>query len=89
MGRINWETKLVREAFEFVDELGPEKILELYDPTTSLNAILVVDNVAAGPAIGGLRMAIDVTKEECARLARAMTLKRSSSACRPTPVRSR
>ncbi len=65
----------MRGAFEFVDELGPEKILELYDPTTSLNAILVVDNVAAGPAIGGLRMAIDVTKEECARLARAMTLK--------------
>ena len=65
----------MRNAFEFVDELGPEKILELYDPATSLSAILVVDNVAAGPAIGGLRMAADVTKEECARLARAMTLK--------------
>ncbi|MEE4280521.1 MAG: Glu/Leu/Phe/Val dehydrogenase, partial [Pseudomonadales bacterium] len=40
-----------------------------------LKAILVVDNVAAGPAIGGVRMAIDVTTDECVRLARAMTLK--------------
>lgn len=63
------------DTFTFVDELGPEKIVEIYDPSTSLKAILVVDNVAAGPAIGGLRMAADVTKEECARLARAMTLK--------------
>jgi len=35
----------------------------------------VVDNVAAGPAIGGVRMATDVTAAECFRLARAMTLK--------------
>ena len=62
-------------AFENVDGLGPEKVIEIYDPTTGLKAILVVDNVAAGPAIGGVRMAIDATREECARLARAMTLK--------------
>ncbi|MEQ8652081.1 MAG: Glu/Leu/Phe/Val dehydrogenase [Kiloniellales bacterium] len=42
-------------------------------------AILVVDNVAAGPAIGGLRMAEDVTTEECFRLARAMTLKNAAA----------
>ena len=35
----------------------------------------MVDNVARGPAIGGLRMAPDVTTEECFRLARAMTFK--------------
>ena len=63
--------------FEFTDELGPEKVIELYDPATQLKAILVVDNVAAGPAIGGVRMAKDVTAAECFRLARAMTLKNS------------
>lgn len=62
-------------AFEFTDELGPEKVIELYDPATQLKAIVVVDNVAAGPAIGGVRMATDVTAAECFRLARAMTLK--------------
>ncbi len=61
--------------FSFIDDLGPEKIIEIYDPSTGLKAILVVDNVAAGPAIGGVRMAVDVTAEECFRLARAMTLK--------------
>ena len=61
--------------FEFVDELGPEKVIELYDPATRMRAVLVVDNTAIGPAIGGVRMAPDVTVAECARLARAMTLK--------------
>ena len=65
----------MKNAFHVGDELGPEKIIELYDPATALHAILVVDNVAAGPAIGGLRMEVEVTKEECVRLARAMTLK--------------
>ena len=44
-----------------------------------LKAVLVVDNVACGPAIGGLRMAPDVSVEECVRLARAMTLKNSAA----------
>jgi glutamate dehydrogenase (NAD(P)+) len=38
-----------------------------------------VDNVAAGPSIGGLRIAPDVSLEECARLARAMTLKNAAA----------
>ncbi len=62
-------------TFEFADELGPEKVIELYDPGTRLKGILVVDNVAAGPSIGGLRMAADANAEECFRLARAMTFK--------------
>ncbi len=61
--------------FAFTDDLGPEKVIELYDPPTALRAIVVVDNVAAGPAIGGVRMAVDVSARECFRLARAMTLK--------------
>ena len=38
-------------------------------------AVVVVDNVALGPAIGGVRMRPDVTVGEVARLARAMTVK--------------
>ena len=44
-----------------------------------LKAVLVVDNVARGPAIGGLRIAPDVSTEECFRLARAMTLKNAAA----------
>jgi glutamate dehydrogenase/leucine dehydrogenase len=36
-------------------------------------AIVAVDNTAAGPAIGGTRMALTSGVEECVRLARAMT----------------
>ena len=65
----------MEDIFLYTDDLGPEKVIEIYDPSTGLKAILVVDNVAAGPSIGGLRMATDVSKQECFRLARAMTLK--------------
>ncbi|MBZ0175479.1 MAG: Glu/Leu/Phe/Val dehydrogenase [Candidatus Methanoperedens nitroreducens] len=61
--------------FEITDEIGPEKIIHLYEPRTKMKAIVVVDNVAAGPAIGGVRMAPDVTLDEVRRLARAMTYK--------------
>ncbi|MBU0499564.1 MAG: Glu/Leu/Phe/Val dehydrogenase [Gammaproteobacteria bacterium] len=67
------------EVFDYVDELGPAKIIHVYEPTHNLKAVLVVDNVAAGPAIGGLRMAPDVSTRECARLARAMSLKNASA----------
>ena len=63
------------DLFEFGDELGPCKIVHVRNPDFGLRGILVVDNVAAGPAIGGLRMAPDVGLAECVRLARAMTLK--------------
>lgn len=61
--------------FAYIDELGPEKVMQLHDPDTGLQAVLVVDNVACGPSIGGARMAADVTIRECMRLARAMTFK--------------
>jgi len=67
------------EIFDYVDELGPAKVIHVYEPTHNLKAVLVVDNVAAGPAIGGLRMAPDVSTGECARLARAMTLKNAAA----------
>lgn len=63
----------------FADDLGPAKIVHVHEPTLELEAVLVVDNVARGPSIGGLRMALDVSTEECARLARAMTLKNAAA----------
>jgi glutamate dehydrogenase (NAD(P)+) len=64
---------------QFADELGPAKIIQVYAPAISLQAVLVVDNVAAGPALGGVRLAPDVSTEECFRLARAMTLKNAAA----------
>lgn len=65
--------------FAFADAFGPEKVIEITDPRSFLRAALVVDNTAAGPAIGGCRMARDVSVAECARLARAMTLKNAAA----------
>jgi glutamate dehydrogenase (NAD(P)+) len=39
----------------------------------------VIDNLACGPAIGGVRMAANVSVEECVHLARAMTLKNAAA----------
>ena len=67
------------DIFEFSDELGPSKIIHVYEPSINLKAILVVDNIAKGPSIGGVRMATDVNLEECVRLARAMTMKNAAA----------
>jgi glutamate dehydrogenase (NAD(P)+) len=69
----------VEHVFKFADELGPLKIIHVYEPSANLKGILVVDNVAAGPSIGGVRLAPDVSTEECFRLARAMTLKNAAA----------
>jgi glutamate dehydrogenase (NAD(P)+) len=69
----------VEDIFAIGDELGPAKVIHVYQPTIDLKGVLVVDNVATGPAIGGLRMAEDVSVDECARLARAMTLKNAAA----------
>lgn len=69
----------MEDMFGFADELGPLKIIHVHEPRTGLKAVLVVDNVATGPAIGGMRMAPDVTTEECVRLARAMTMKNAAA----------
>ena len=66
--------------FPFADGFGPSRIVHVYEPTVGLRAVVVVDNVAAGPSIGGVRMAPDVSTEECFRLARAMTFKNAAAA---------
>jgi glutamate dehydrogenase (NAD(P)+) len=69
----------MNDVFSLADELGPLKVIHVHEPSIGLKGVLVVDNVAKGPSIGGLRMAPDVTTEECARLARAMTFKNAAA----------
>jgi glutamate dehydrogenase (NAD(P)+) len=56
------------------DDIGPDKVVFLR-LAAGVEAVVVVDNVAAGPAIGGTRMRPDISAREVARLARAMTVK--------------
>jgi glutamate dehydrogenase (NAD(P)+) len=63
----------------FADDFGPEKIIHINLPKSKMKAIVVIDNVALGPSLGGCRMAEDVTTQEVFRLARAMTLKNALS----------
>ena len=59
------------------DDLGPEHVLMVYDPKIGMRGFLVIDNTLLGPGKGGFRMTENVTADEVARLARAMTLKNS------------
>ncbi|MGB9853547.1 MAG: Glu/Leu/Phe/Val family dehydrogenase [Candidatus Bathyarchaeales archaeon] len=59
----------------FADEWGPEKIVQVYDASTGMRGILVIDNTALGPGKGGIRMTPTVNVEEVFRLARVMTWK--------------
>src|SRR5512139_516976 len=61
------------------DDLGPVKVVLIQQPELQLRGVVVVDNVACGPAIGGIRMAPDVSVTEVARLARAMTFKNAAA----------
>ena len=69
----------MEDVFRLTDDLGPARITHLHEPGANLKAIVVVDNVACGPSIGGTRMAPDVSLQECFRLARAMTLKNAAA----------
>jgi len=57
------------------DDIGPAKIIQLYAPQVPLRAVVVIDNTARGPAIGGIRVSPEVDVEEVYRLARTMTFK--------------
>jgi glutamate dehydrogenase/leucine dehydrogenase len=64
---------------QYADEWGPAKIIHLHEPRLPLQALVVIDNTALGPAVGGVRMAADVTLEEVFRLARTMTWKNAAA----------
>ena len=69
----------MENLFDLACDLGPWKIIHICEPSVNLKAVLVIDNVACGPAIGGVRMAPDVSTVEAVRLARAMTLKNAAA----------
>ena len=42
----------MRSAWEEIDEWGPEKVLQVYDPDTGMKGVLVIDNTSKGPGKG-------------------------------------
>jgi glutamate dehydrogenase (NAD(P)+) len=58
---------------------GRLQLIHIQRAATKLKAIVVVDNTACGTAVGGVRMAPDVSAEECFRLAHAMTYKNAAA----------
>jgi len=64
---------------QFCDDIGPNKIVHIYEPKSNLRAIVVVDSTARGPAMGGIRMEPDVNTIEVIRLARGMSLKTAAA----------
>lgn len=62
-------------TWEEIDEWGPEKVLQVYDPDTGMKGVLVIDNTSTGPGKGGIRFAPSVTPLEIFKLARTMTWK--------------
>jgi glutamate dehydrogenase/leucine dehydrogenase len=69
----------MEDMFRFADELGPFKLVHIHRSAVGLRAVVAIDSIACGPAIGGVRMASDVTTEEAFRLARAMTFKNAAA----------
>ncbi len=69
----------MEDLFALADDLGPLKIVHIHRPRAGLRAVVAVDNIACGPAIGGVRMAPDVSAQEACRLARAMTMKNAAA----------
>ena len=68
----------MQSVFDLADEFGPARVIHICRPALGLRAIVTIDNTACGPAVGGVRMAPDVSLEECLRLARAMTWKNAA-----------
>ncbi|MFW9951764.1 MAG: Glu/Leu/Phe/Val dehydrogenase dimerization domain-containing protein, partial [Candidatus Thorarchaeota archaeon] len=58
-----------------LDDIGPEKIMIIKNPSINLNGVLVIDNSVYGIPAGGVRIAPDISLDEMVRLARAMSLK--------------
>jgi len=69
----------MKDPFQLADKFGPARVIHIHRPSVGLKAITVIDNTACGPSLGGVRMAPDVSTEECFRLARAMTWKNAAA----------
>ncbi|MFH1447806.1 MAG: Glu/Leu/Phe/Val dehydrogenase dimerization domain-containing protein, partial [Candidatus Micrarchaeota archaeon] len=60
-----------------MDKYGPEKILQVYNPTTGTLGILIIDSTTLGPGLGGVYFAKNVTVELAFERARLHTLMNS------------
>jgi len=60
------------------DEIGPELVTNVYDPSTGMKGVVVIDTLAFGRSGGGIRMLPNISTQEIAHLARAMTYKYAS-----------
>jgi glutamate dehydrogenase (NAD(P)+) len=58
----------------FFDSWGPAEVLQVYDPETNMQGILVIDNLAMGPGLGGIRISPSANPKEVFLRARTMTL---------------
>ncbi len=57
------------------DDAPPARVIEITEPAVGLDAVVVIDHELFPTSAGGTRMAPDVTADEVAHLARAMTWK--------------
>lgn len=57
----------------FLDKWGPTSVIQIYDPEIDMKGIVVIDNIALGPACGGLRICPEVTPRMIFNSARSMT----------------
>jgi len=62
------------DPFQFGDEFGPRQIIYLCEPAQSLRAVVVIDNVALGHALGPVSFASDVALAPLVQGARHGTL---------------
>jgi len=53
------------DIFRLADDLGPAKIIHVYQPTLGLKGILVVDNVATGPPSASATRCAGVRADRC------------------------
>ena len=44
----------MEDVFRFADDLGPLKLVHIHRSSVGLKAVVAIDNVACGPAIGGV-----------------------------------
>jgi glutamate dehydrogenase/leucine dehydrogenase len=63
-----------------VNEFGPQCVHRIFDPTDDRTwGFVVIDNLARGRGLGGVRLAPDVTVDEIYGLAHAMTMKSAAA----------
>ena len=58
----------------FLDQWGPTKVLQTFDPEINLHGILVIDNTVLGPACGRIKISPKITPKDVFNCARKTTL---------------